>query len=139
MQFSVVLFQKPGFGVVFCFLFPRVVAFLSVLQLCSLSSFEKPGFSAVTSVVLRGIILSDVHHSAFRKRWKRCSTTGRDIELYPKIRHSCCLSSMTTSRRRRSLPRVQIQQHIFHQATQPKRYQLSQCSVLVQFIMLWRC
>lgn len=74
---------------------------------------------------------------AFR-RWKMCSTTGRCIELSPKIRHSCCLSSMTTSRRKRSLPRVQIQQCILHQAAQAKRYCLGQCSILV-LCSLWCC
>lgn len=74
---------------------------------------------------------------AFRK-WKMCSTTGRCIELSPKIRRSCSLSSMTTSRRRRSPPRVQIHQCILHQAAQAKRYRLSQCHIWV-LCSLWCC
>lgn len=75
--------------------------------------------------------------SAFR-RWKMYSTTGRYTELSPKIRRSCCLSSMTTSRRRRSLPRVQMQECILHQVAQAKRYCLGQGSILV-LCSLWCC
>lgn len=75
--------------------------------------------------------------SAFR-RWKMCSTTGRCTEPSPKIRPSCCLSSMTTSRRKRSFPRVQMWECILHQAAQAKRYCLGQGSILV-LCSLWCC
>lgn len=144
MQFSVVLFQKPNFACLELFLTffsPKLWLFCQSCCSCAHFALLKSKYYQHSLQLSSKALFTDVHHSAFRKRWKTCSTTRRGIELSPKIRRNCCLSSMTTSRRRRSLPRVQVQRHIFHQATQPKRYQLSQCSVLaqLQLIMLWWC